>query len=223
MILTNTLRRCGLALAVSVAALSGAVLSVHAQQPTAPVSATTQVATFAGGCFWCVEVDFQKVDGVVKTVSGFIGGTTKNPTYRQVTSGGTGHTEAVQITFDPTKVTYERLLYVFWRTVDPFDAGGQFCDRGDSYRTGVFTHSAEQKQQADASKAALTSSGRFKQQVVTEIAAAAIGDFTAAEEYHQNFYKKDPGRYGSYRVGCGRDARVKAIWGAEAGGKVVTQ
>jgi peptide-methionine (S)-S-oxide reductase len=221
MTIASTLRRCGLALAVLGVALAAGSLSVRAQQPPAP--AAVQVATFAGGCFWCVEVDFQKVDGVLKTVSGFIGGTTKNPTYRQVTSGGTGHTEAVQITFDPTKVTYERLLYVFWRTVDPFDAGGQFCDRGDSYRTGVFTHSAEQKQQADASKTALTSSGRFKQPIVTEVVAAAVGDFTAAEEYHQNFHKKDPGRYGSYRVGCGRDARVKSIWGAEAGGKVVTQ
>jgi peptide-methionine (S)-S-oxide reductase len=182
-----------------------------------------QVATFAGGCFWCVEVDFQKVDGVVKTVSGFIGGTTKNPTYKQVTSGGTGHTEAVQITFDPAKVTYDRLLYVFWRTVDPLDAGGQFCDRGDSYRTGIFTHTPEQKQMADASKAKLVTSGRLKQPIVTEIAAAAVSDFTAAEDYHQNFYKKDPGRYYSYRAGCGRDARVKAIWGDEAGGKVVTQ
>ena len=212
----------------SVAAVAGSVLAMvivstksHAQQPAAP--GATQVATFAGGCYWCVEVDFQKVDGVLKTVSGFIGGTTKNPTYKQVTSGNTGHTEAVQIIFDPSKVTYERLLYVYWRTVDPFDAGGQFCDRGDSYRTGIFTHSAEQKQQADASKSALISSGRFKQPIVTEIAAASVGDFTAAEDYHQNFYKKDPGRYYSYRAGCGRDARVKAIWGAEAGGKAMSQ
>jgi peptide-methionine (S)-S-oxide reductase len=186
-------------------------------------SGGTQVATFAGGCFWCSEVDFLQVDGVLKSVSGFIGGTTKNPTYRQVTGGNTGHTEAVQITFDPSKVTYERLLYVYWRTVDPFDAGGQFCDRGDSYRTGIFSHSADQKQLADTSKSALTASGRFKQKIVTEVTPAAVGDFTAAEEYHQNFYKKDPGRYYSYRAGCGRDARVKAIWGAEAGGKVVTQ
>jgi peptide-methionine (S)-S-oxide reductase len=222
MMIPNALRT--LATAAAIAASVGAMVlfATHAPaQQKAP--ATTQVATFAGGCFWCVEVDFQKVDGVVKTVSGFIGGKTKNPTYKQVTSGNTGHTEAVQITFDPSKVTYERLLYVFWRTIDPFDAGGQFCDRGDSYRTGVFTHTAEQKKLADASKAALTSSGRFKQPIVTEIAAAEIGDFTAAEEYHQNFHVKDPGRYYSYRAGCGRDAKVKSIWGAEAGGKVVTQ
>jgi peptide-methionine (S)-S-oxide reductase len=221
MALFKTLRTLTQSLAIATLAVSAFVFGVHAQQPgTQPA---TQIATFAGGCFWCSEVDFLKVDGVLKSVSGFIGGTTKNPTYRQVVGGGTGHTEAVQITFDPAKISYERLLYVFWRTIDPFDAGGQFCDRGDSYRSGIFTHSSEQKQQADASKTSLTSSGRFKQPIVTEITPAAVGDFTAAEAYHQDFYKKDPGRYYSYRAGCGRDARVKAIWGAEAGGKVVTQ
>jgi peptide-methionine (S)-S-oxide reductase len=221
MTMQKTLRTVVAAAAIALSACAVVLVSTKSQAQQPPAPSGTQIATFAGGCFWCVEVDFQKVDGVVKTVSGFIGGTTKNPTYKQVTSGNTGHTEAVQVTFDPSKVSYERLLYVFWRTVDPLDAGGQFCDRGDSYRTGIFTHSAEQKQQADASKAALTTSRRFKQPIVTEITAA--GEFTAAEDYHQDFYKKDPGRYYSYRSGCGRDARVKAIWGAEAGGKVVTQ
>ena len=176
-----------------------------------------QIATFAGGCFWCVETDFQKVEGVTGTVSGFMGGTVANPTYQQVSRGGTGHAEVVQITFDPAKVSYERLVYVFWRTIDPLDAGGQFCDRGDSYRTAIFTHSPEQAKIAEASKAALEASGRFKSKIVTQIQTA--GPFTAAEAYHQNFHVKDPGRYFSYRSGCGRDARVREVWGKEAGGK----
>jgi peptide-methionine (S)-S-oxide reductase len=187
--------------------------------PSAP--AQLETATFAGGCFWCVEADFQKVEGVSSVVSGFIGGTTPNPTYRQVVGGGTGHTEAIQFKFDPLKVSYERLVSIFWRTIDPLDAGGQFCDRGDSYRTGIFTHSDAQKKIADASKATLDGSGRFKQKIATSVEAA--GPFTAAEAYHQNFHVKDPGRYYSYRAGCGRDARLKALWGAEAGGKTVTQ
>ena len=190
--------------------------TARAQQPAA-----LETATFAGGCFWCVEVDFQKVDGVVETVSGFMGGTTPNPTYRQVTSGGTGHLEAVQIKFDPKKVSYERLVYVFWRSIDPLDAGGQFCDRGDSYLTAVFVNSDAQKKIADASKAALETPKRFPQPIATRVLPA--GPFTAAEDYHQNFHVKSPGRYFSYRAGCGRDARVKALWGTEAGGKVVGQ
>ncbi len=202
------------------------LIGVAALGPLAPVVAQTapaalETATFAGGCFWCVEADFQKVDGVVSVVSGFMGGKTPNPTYKQVVYGGTGHAEAVQLKFDPAKVTYERLVYIFWRTIDPLDVGGQFCDRGDSYRTVIFTNSEAQKKVADASKAALDASGRFKQKIATEIVAA--GPFTAAEDYHQNFHVKDPGRYYSYRAGCGRDARVKAVWGAEAGGKVVSQ
>ena len=193
--------------------------AAHAQ--SAPTAAGLETATFAGGCFWCVETDFQKVDGVVEVVSGYTGGTTPSPTYKQVTAGGTGHAEAVQIKFDPSKIGYKRLVDIFWRTIDPLDAGGQFCDRGNSYRTAIFTHSPEQLQIAEASKAALDASGRFKQKIVTEIVAA--GPFTRAEEYHQNFHVKDPGRYTSYRAGCGRDARVKALWGPEAGGKVVTQ
>ncbi len=187
----------------------------------AQTAAGLETATFAGGCFWCTEADFQKVDGVVEVVSGFIGGKTPNPTYRQVTSGGTGHTEAVQLKFDPKKVSYERLVYIFWRTIDPVDGDGQFCDRGDSYRPAIFTHSDAQAKIARDTKAALDASGRFKQKIAAEVLSA--GPFTAAEAYHQNFHVKDPGRYYSYRAGCGRDARLKALWGAEAGGKVLGQ
>jgi peptide-methionine (S)-S-oxide reductase len=208
--------------AVTSAAVCTLAALVASGAPRAQAQAAAlETATFAGGCFWCTEADFQKVDGVVEVVSGFIGGKTPNPTYRQVTSGGTGHTEAVQLKFDPKKVSYERLVYVFWRTIDPLDAGGQFCDRGDSYRTGIFTHSEAQAKVASETKATLDGSGRFKQKIATEIQTA--GPFTAAEAYHQNFHVKDPGRYYSYRAGCGRDARVKALWGAEAGGKVLGQ
>jgi peptide-methionine (S)-S-oxide reductase len=183
---------------------------------------STQIATFAGGCFWCVEVDFDKVEGVLTTTSGFMGGTLPNPTYQQVVRGGTGHFEVVQVEFDPAKVSYERLVAIFWRTIDPLDAGGQFCDRGNMYRTAIFAHSPEQQRIAEASKAALDASKRFKTPIVTEIRPASA--FTAAEDYHQDFYRKSPGRYYSYRAGCGRDARVKALWGEEAGGlKVATQ
>jgi len=175
----------------------------------------TEVATFAGGCFWCVESDFDKVDGVVSTISGFMGGTTPHPSYKQVTAGGTGHREVVQITFDPAKVSYAQLVEHFWRTIDPYDAGGQFCDRGESYTTAIFTHSPEQKRIAEASKAALEKSGPLKQPIATVIRDA--GPFTAAEDYHQNFYRTNPVHYKFYRYGCGRDQRVEAIWGKKAG------
>lgn len=187
---------------------------------TAPAQ-KSEVATFAGGCFWCVESDFDKVEGVLSTVSGFMGGKTPNPTYKQVSAGGTGHAEVVQITYDPAKVSYQRLLDVFWRTVDPLDAGGQFCDRGDEYRTEVFTHSPEQQRLAEASKVALDASGRFDRKIATAITPAS--QFTAAEDYHQDYYTKNPLQYRYYRFSCGRDARVKQLWGEEAGGKVPTQ
>lgn len=180
-----------------------------------------ETATFAGGCFWCVEVDFDKVDGVVATTSGFMGGTTQKPTYKQVSGGNTGHTEVVEVKYDPKKVSYERLVYVFWRTIDPLDKDGQFCDRGNMYRTAIFYHSDEQKKIAESSKAAIDASKKLGKPIVTEITTAS--EFTAAEDSHQDFYKKDPGRYYSYRAGCGRDARIKALWGDEAGGKVASQ
>jgi len=177
-------------------------------------AAKTEVATFAGGCFWCVESDFDKVDGVLSTISGFMGGTTPHPSYKQVTAGGTGHREVVQITFDPTKISYAQLVEHFWRTIDPYDAGGQFCDRGESYTTAIFTYSPEQKRIAEASKAALEKSGPLKQPIATVIRDA--GPFTAAEDHHQNFYRTNPVHYKFYRYGCGRDQRVEAIWGKKA-------
>ncbi len=173
-----------------------------------------EVATFAGGCFWCVESDFDTVPGVVETVSGYTGGVLIDPTYRQVTAGGTGHYEAVQITFDPQQVSYATLLEIFWRSVDPTDGGGQFCDRGDSYRTAIFANSPEQMKLADASKRRLEESGALERPIVTSIESA--GPFYPAEDYHQDYYKKNPFRYRLYRARCGRDSRVQAVWGEEA-------
>ncbi len=174
----------------------------------AKLPAGTKVATFASGCFWCTEADFDKVEGVVRTISGYIGGHTKNPTYRQVTSGGTGHLEAVAIYYNPQIVTYEKLLDRYWRTVDFTDGGGQFCDRGSSYAPAIFVHSQDQRKAAAASKKAIEAA--FSQDVVVPIRQAT--EFTPAEDYHQNFYRTNPLRYYSYRTGCGRDARLKSLW-----------
>lgn len=208
-----------LVLAASLLGAAGLVLhlghgTVEAQSP-APKPAVTEVATFAGGCFWCLESDFDKVDGVVSTVSGYMGGTTKNPTYRQVSSGGTGHLEVVQITYDPSKVTYKKLVDHFWHSVDPYDAGGQFCDRGESYKTAIFVATPAQRKVAEASKSALETNGPLKQPIATTIRDA--GPFTAAEEYHQDYYRKNPFRYRWYRTGCRRDARLAQVWGKSAG------
>ncbi len=173
-----------------------------------------EVATFAGGCFWCVESDFDKVPGVVRTVSGYTGGTVPDPTYKRVSAGGTGHREAVQIFYDPKRVSYAALVEVFWRSVDPTDGGGQFCDRGESYETAIYANSLEQKQQAEASKRALQRSDVLKQPVVTPIEVARA--FYPAEDYHQDYYNKNPLRYGFYRYNCGRDARIEELWGEDA-------
>ena len=172
------------------------------------------VATFAGGCFWCVESDFDKVPGVVKTTSGYTGGSLDDPTYEQVSAGGTGHREAVQIHYDPKRVSYEGLLHIFWRSVDPSDAGGQFCDRGESYQSAIFAGTEEERRLARASKDALERSGVLEGTVVTPIEPA--GEFYPAEEYHQDYYKKNPARYRFYRFACRRDARVQQIWGDQA-------
>ncbi|MDX2156135.1 MAG: peptide-methionine (S)-S-oxide reductase MsrA [Hyphomicrobiaceae bacterium] len=202
-------------IAALAAVLSFWTISGSAQSPVPTAEAKGEIATFAGGCFWCVESDFDKLDGVLSTVSGFMGGTTASPTYKQVTAGGTGHLEVVQVTFDPKKVSYERLVDHFWRTIDPYDAGGQFCDRGESYTTAVFTHTPEQKRVAEAAKATLEKSGPLQQPIATKIREA--GAFTAAEEYHQDYYQKNPLQYRWYRYGCGRDARLEAVWGKKAG------
>lgn len=179
---------------------------------TAFAAGHTATATFAGGCFWCVESDFDGVTGVLKTVSGYIGGETENPTYKNHTSAK--HLEAVEITFDPSIVTFAELLNVFWRSVDPVDEGGQFCDRGHSYTTAIFAADDEQHEQALSSKTALDESGRLGKPIATAIRRADT--FWPAEDYHQDYYEKNPTRYKLYRYGCGRDKRVTELWGDEA-------
>ena len=169
----------------------------------------TAVATFAGGCFWCVEADFDKVDGVISTTSGYTGGRTANPTYEQASHGGTGHAESVEIVYDPAKVSYKKLLDVFWHNIDPLAKDRQFCDHGDQYRSAIFYHDEEQRALAEASKAEVEK--RFEQPVATQIVPA--GPFYKAEEYHQDYYKKNPIRYKFYRYNCGRDARLEELWG----------
>jgi peptide-methionine (S)-S-oxide reductase len=168
-------------------------------------------ATFAGGCFWCMEKPFDELSGVVSTTSGYIGGKTVNPTYEQVSAGVTGHTEAVQIVYDSSKVSYEKLLYVFWRNIDPLDAGGQFCDRGSQYRSGIFYHTPAQRQLAEKSKQTLTASKRFSKPIATPIEAA--DKFYPAEAYHQNYYQTNAVKYNFYRFTCGRDRRLSERWG----------
>ena len=172
-------------------------------------------ATFAGGCFWCMEAPFDKLPGVVSVTAGYTGGQVKNPTYEQVSAGGTGHAEAVQIVYDPAKIGYDRLLEIFWRNIDPTVKDRQFCDTGNQYRAAIFTHSPEQQTLALRSKAALEKSKPFAAPVVTEIVAA--GEFYPAEEYHQHYYQKNPIRYTYYRSSCGRDRRLKELWGSAAG------
>ena len=180
--------------------------AAHAQN--APVTAK---ATFAGGCFWCVESDFDKVAGVLSTTSGYIGGTVANPTYEQVSGKDTGHAEAVEIVFDPARVSYTALVEKFWRTVDPTTKDRQFCDVGKPYRTAIFTHDAAQLEVVKRSLAALEKSKPFKEPIVTEVVAAS--KFYPAEDYHQDYYMKNPLRYKYYRSSCGRDARLEQLWG----------
>lgn len=171
----------------------------------------TETAVFAGGCFWCTESDFDKVKGVVATTSGYIGGHKNNPTYKEVSAGGTGHTEAVKVEFNPAQVSYAELLKVFWRNIDPTTADAQFCDHGSQYRSAIFYMNEEQKRLALASKAALEKNKPFKESIVTEITQATM--FYPAEDYHQNYHDRNPVRYNYYRWGCGRDARLEELWG----------
>ncbi len=173
------------------------------------------VATFAGGCFWCMEPPYDKLPGVISTTSGYMGGKKRYPTYEEVSAGWTGHTEVVQVAYDPAKVSYDKLLEVFWRNIDPTVKDKQFCDEGSQYRTAIFVHDDAQLKAAEASKAALDRTKPFKDAIVTPIQLA--GEFWPAEDYHQDYYLKNPVRYGYYRTGCGRDARLKQLWGADAG------
>ena len=176
----------------------------------------TEKAFFAGGCFWCEETAFEGVPGVISVISGYTGGQKKNPTYEEVSAGGTGHAESVEVTYDPAKISYEKLLQIFWHNVDPLQANGQFCDHGTQYRSAIFYANEAQRAAAEASKRKLEEESRFKGKIVTQIVPAST--FYPAEEYHQDFYKKSPLRYRTYRAGCGRDARLKELWGAEGGG-----
>lgn len=183
------------------------------EQPSVPADSLAK-ATFAGGCFWCMEHPFDELAGVMSVTSGYTGGQAKNPTYEQVSSGGTGHAESVQVVYDPRKIGYPELLDVFWHNVDPLTPNAQFCDHGSQYRSAIFYHTDEQRVLAEASKQKLEQSGRFKQPIVTQIVPAST--FYPAEEYHQHYYRKNPVRYKFYRWNCGRDARLKKVWGDDA-------
>ena len=200
---------------VAVAACFGLAIAVAAAkgQTSATLDAGPGLAkaTFAGGCFWCMEPPFDKLDGVISTTSGYTGGTRRHPSYGEVSSGRTAHTEAVEVVYDPAKISYAQLLGVFWVNIDPLTRNRQFCDHGAQYRTAIFFHDAEQERLARESKRHIETSGRFTDPVVTQIAKADA--FWAAEDYHQDYYTKNPIRYKFYRFSCGRDRRLKELWG----------
>jgi peptide-methionine (S)-S-oxide reductase len=204
------------AMVMSAAAASAGTAAPGSAAPAAraPAAPALEHATFAGGCFWCMESPFESLPGVRSVTSGYSGGPEKNPTYPQVSAGRTGHAEAVDIVFDPAAITYERLLEVFWRNIDPTQKGGQFCDRGSQYRSAIFYRNARQKALAEQSRDALATSKRLPAPVVTEV--TAFRAFYRAEEYHQDYYKKNQEHYAAYRKGCGRDERLRALWGVGA-------
>ncbi|SNS12705.1 peptide-methionine (S)-S-oxide reductase MsrA [Pseudomonas segetis] len=221
---TETIKRLGLAGAtLLLGLLLGACGPTSSTPAAAQATGTAQsielkpgeqgVAVFAGGCFWCTESDFDKVPGVLSTTSGYIGGTVKNPTYEQVSSGKTGHLEAVLVSYDPNKTSYAKLLEAYWPTIDPLTANAQFCDHGSQYRSAIFYSDDAEEAAAQASKTALQNSGRLKGKIVTEILPGTT--FYPAEEYHQDYYLKNPLRYKYYRTACGRDSRLEDIWGSK--------
>ncbi len=216
MIISISLRQARhLASACLLSVLSISVFAQTTASAPAAAVAKSAKATFAGGCFWCVESDFDKIGGVISTTSGYIGGTVVKPTYEQVSAKSTGHAEAVEVLYDPSKVSYERLVEYFWHTIDPTVKDQQFCDRGSPYRSAIFAQNAEQLKVAQASRAALEKTKPFKEPIVTEILLAPT--FYPAEDYHQDYYLKNPLRYKYYRDGCGRDSRLKQLWGDAAG------
>jgi peptide-methionine (S)-S-oxide reductase len=174
-----------------------------------------ETATFAGGCFWCMQPPFDKLSGVISTTAGYTGGRKKNPTYEEVSAGGTGHAESVEIIYDPAKISYEKLLDVFWHNIDPTTRDRQFCDVGNQYRTAIFYHDEKQKKLAEESRRVLEKTKPFKAPIVTEITRATV--FYPAEEYHQKYYVKNPVRYKFYRYNCGRDQRLRGLWGSASG------
>lgn len=193
-----------------------APMAAPSSEKTQPSGAELEAATFAGGCFWCMVPPFDQLKGVVSVTSGYTGGQVENPTYQQVSDGGTGHAEAVQIVYDPNQIGYDKLLAIFWLNIDPVAVNRQFCDSGDQYRSEIFYHGETQKRLAEQSKATIEKSGRFREPIATKITAASA--FYKAEEYHQDFYKKSPVRYKFYRYLCGRDQRLEELWGkAQAG------
>jgi peptide-methionine (S)-S-oxide reductase len=202
-----------LKIALVLCSLGLVVISFAEKQAATPLGTGKDLATatFAGGCFWCMEPPFDELPGVLSTTSGYTGGFKTNPTYHEVSAGTTGHAEAVQVVYDPAKVSYEKLLEVFWKNIDPTTADRQFCDGGSQYRSGIFFHNEEQKRLAEASKKQIEQSGRLTQPIVTEIVQA--GEFYPAEDYHQDYYKKNPVRYKIYRYNCGRDEVLERIWG----------
>lgn len=191
--------------------LAPILMAVCTLAAVSPARAAEAVATFAGGCFWCTESDFEKVPGVVSAVSGYTGGAVDRPSYQEVSAGGTGHAEAVEIRFDPAQVSYERLLEIYWHSIDPYTADAQFCDRGQQYRSAIFFHDDAQRATAERTRAELAKRYPDRPPIVTGIVAA--GRFWPAEAYHQDYYKKNPVRYRYYRWGCGRDQRLDELWG----------
>lgn len=186
-------------------------LGVQAEEVSEAKSGELAKATFAGGCFWCMQPPFDKLEGVVATSVGYTGGHRERPTYKEVSAGTTGHAEAIEVIYDPRKISYDQLLETFWRNIDPLDQGGQFCDRGSQYRAAIFYHDQEQKRLAEQSREQLGKTRGFKQSIVTEIVSASR--FYSAEDYHQHYYKENPVRYKMYRYGCGRDKRLEQLWG----------
>jgi peptide-methionine (S)-S-oxide reductase len=194
--------------------MRGLILALGFVFLTTPVKAAE--AVFAAGCFWCIEADFEAVDGVIEAVSGYMGGELENPTYKQVSAGGTGHKEVVKVIYDPQKISYKELLDVFWVNIDPFDDKGQFCDKGDHYKAAIFYSEPSEQ------KAAFESKDKVEEELARDVVTEIIPNnyvFYEAEEYHQDYYKKNSWRYGFYRSGCGRDKRLKEVWGEKAGGK----
>lgn len=216
---TPTPRLTGYHVTLGLLAMMAAAMALHAQdrpaQPTTP-AAGQAVAIFGGGCFWCLEPPYDKLPGVVSTISGYTGGSRANPSYELVSSGNSGHVEVLQVIYDPKQVSYQQLLDVYWRNVDPVAVNRQFCDRGPQYRSAIFAVGPEQRRLAEASKAKLAASGRFDQPIATEILNAVT--FYPAEAYHQDYYVKNPVRYRFYRFNCGRDQRLEQLWGKPAAG-----
>jgi peptide-methionine (S)-S-oxide reductase len=209
--MSNSLSPLGRSLRIGALLISLLGLNTFAAAADVQNPDNSAVAVFAGGCFWCTESDFDKVAGVLSTTSGYIGGSQPNPTYETVSAGQSGYLEAVQVRFDPSKISYAKLLEAYWPTIDPLNADGQFCDTGTQYHSAIFYSSPEQQQLAQASKAALAASGRLPGPITTQILPA--GTFYPAEEYHQDYHSKNPLRYNYYRHGCGRDARLEMLWG----------